>query len=96
MLKISDLTLDDLSKIANADKDAPDRLFMYGTQLSMTLKMATQCQVIEFWGWNHTERHESLRCRLDSFKKKAGSSMVSGSLIGLMDAILQNLARMAR
>ena len=46
----SDLTLTDLKTMATQDKDSVDRLFHYATQMNLSLKMASECQVIEFFG----------------------------------------------
>ena len=68
----SDLTLTDLKTMATQDKESVDRLFHYATQMNLSLKMASECQVIEFWGWYLGDRSAALGNRIKCIEQKPG------------------------
>ena len=88
----SNLTLTDLKTMSTQDKESVDRLFHYATQMNLSLKMASECQVIEFVGWYLGDRSAALGNRMKGIKQKPGCFLIcSGRLIGAKVCMSQSL-----
>jgi hypothetical protein len=72
LASISDMSVLELAKAKEIDKDALDLLLVYGLQLSLTLKLPAACRVKNVLFDVLQKRHSIVGQRLQSFKTRGG------------------------